>query len=61
MPKMIKIGEVRVLNHFDLSWTEPPVLVDPWVDQLKKIAPFYDFLGPSRVSESNELVFMLVL
>ena len=23
MPKMIKIGEVRVLNHFDLSWTEP--------------------------------------
>ena len=25
MPKMIKIGEVRVLNHFDLSWTEPAV------------------------------------
>ncbi len=22
-PKMIKIGEVRVLNHFDMSWTEP--------------------------------------
>ena len=36
-------------------------LVDPRVDQLKKIAPFYNFLGPSRVSESNELVIMLVL
>ena len=27
MPKMIKIGEVRVLNHFDLPWTEPFVAV----------------------------------
>ena len=23
MPKMIKIGEIRVLNYFDLPWNEP--------------------------------------
>ena len=22
-PKMIKIGEIRVLSYFDLSWNEP--------------------------------------
>ena len=38
MPKMIKIGEVRVLNHFDLPWTQPigdvlpsQTAVHPWV------------------------------
>ena len=25
MPKMIKIGEIRVLNYFDLPWNEPIV------------------------------------
>ena len=25
MPKMIKIGEIRVLNYFDLPWNEPAV------------------------------------
>ena len=29
MPKMIKIGEVRVLNHFDLTWTEPQLTPQP--------------------------------
>ena len=24
MPKMIKIGEIRVLIYFDLTWNEPP-------------------------------------
>ena len=23
-PKMIKIGEIRVLIYFDLTWNEPP-------------------------------------
>ena len=27
MPKMIKIGEVRVLNHFDHPWNEPSHLI----------------------------------
>ena len=25
MPKMIKIGEIRVLNYFDLPWNEPHI------------------------------------
>ena len=25
MPKMIKIGEIRVLNYFDLPWNEPRI------------------------------------
>ena len=27
MPKMIKIGEIRVLDYFDLPWNEPCVHV----------------------------------
>ena len=30
MPKMIKIGEIRVLNYFDLPWNEPSMRVIYW-------------------------------
>ena len=54
MPKMIKIGEVRVLNHFDLPWTEPSGrpfdpkvgLVEPKVGAYElKVAAFDPFFA----------------
>ena len=30
MPKMIKIGEIRVLNYFDLPWNEPQEFSINW-------------------------------
>ena len=44
MPKMIKIGEVRVLNHFDLSWTEP-------TDEIARFRSLDCFSETSKVSE----------
>ena len=48
MPKMIKIGEVRVLNHFDLPWTQPGTIK-------------YTKFGCSRGNETTEIRMQLYL
>ena len=45
-PKMIKIGEIRVLSYFDLSWNEPYVKVD--VDIRKEYCPEF----PSKIGDN---------
>ena len=50
MPKMIKIGEVRVLSYFHLSWNEPTAT---FLSQIR------DTVGPDNIEVDHTVLNLL--